>query len=983
MDGGHGGNGTAGGSGGGYYDGFIEGGNAGGEGQDGVSCWGGFKDSSGGNGGYGCGGGGAGWNGGGGTSDSGGGGGGGYSGGGGAGCWLSSCSAGGGGSYVDDTYPYDEVITAGGATAPSSYGYVRYQFFCSARFAATPSIIQSAFCYGTESIQFAVENPKWWCDDISYKRVDNNEENTTGIFENLQLGQSYGFELFYAGEVVDTYTHNVTSDVDTEDPSVLCLNNHFVFDLNDNLNPTITLGDIGVSASDACGIAATTIIGYGNSRTFSCDDLGSNTLSVRATDHRGNSATCSVNVEITGGYPDDPPPIVLDLDIFLDANGEATLSESDLLFSANLETICYTRAEAEANYSISAAYQNLDCSDVGTFSFFLDEADTNFPDAEQTITVIDPIPIIASVANVSISLDASGVGTLSMGDLTFTVSDNCYTDAEIIAIYSLPAEFSMFDCMDIGTFPVTLDRSDTNFPSVTFQVTVESSALSFPAVNTDFCSNSSFDLTSLEDDITTASGTFTYTQAIERLYIPNYRDNNVSVVDLNTNSIIQTIAVGSGPWGVAVRPDGKKVYIINRDSHDVNVIDVASNTVEATITVDQFPLGAAFNSDGSLLYVTNIVGNNISVINTTTNTVVNTINLGSAPWGIALSPDDSKIYVASGAGLLVVNASTGVVMTTIPLEVNPKDVAISADGTKVYVSCERGINPNHLKGVLHIIDISTDVMLQTLYLDHRSPYTLAVHPTGDVYAGHESFGGGIISSTSPSNVITYYPIEAGVSNNFRGIDLNEDASRLYLSDSAEDKVFIYNTLTNTVVTSIAVGDAPISTGKFYVKTTLDITSPSNYTPSLGAIVNVAFDGGGECAATTSITFDNEISCVELAVKVFLQGPYDGGSSMMADDLNNNNLLPSSVGGYSMLASATANTGTEAIVDWVTLELRDASDNTVVLASRPALLQADGDVVDMDGTSPVTFTDLNVSSAYVVVRHRNHLGVMTATPISFD
>ena len=73
------------------------------------------------------------------------------------------------------------------------------------------------------------------------------------------------------------------------------------------------------------------------------------------------------------------------------------------------------------------------------------------------------------------------------------------------------------------------------------------------------------------------------------------------------------------------------------------------------------------------------------------------------------------------------------------------------------------------------------------------------------------------------------------------------------------------------------------------------------------------------------------------------------------------------------------TGEDAIVDWVFLELRDKNDYTDVVATRSALVQRDGDVVDLDGTSKVSFPDVAFDSYFLVVRHRNHLGVMTKFP----
>ncbi len=76
-------------------------------------------------------------------------------------------------------------------------------------------------------------------------------------------------------------------------------------------------------------------------------------------------------------------------------------------------------------------------------------------------------------------------------------------------------------------------------------------------------------------------------------------------------------------------------------------------------------------------------------------------------------------------------------------------------------------------------------------------------------------------------------------------------------------------------------------------------------------------------------------------------------------------------------------GANAIVDWVFLELRDKTDFSITKATRSALLQRDGDVVDVDGQSPVSFFNLPADEYYLVVKHRNHLGVMSAAPVAIS
>jgi hypothetical protein len=127
--------------------------------------------------------------------------------------------------------------------------------------------------------------------------------------------------------------------------------------------------------------------------------------------------------------------------------------------------------------------------------------------------------------------------------------------------------------------------------------------------------------------------------------------------------------------------------------------------------------------------------------------------------------------------------------------------------------------------------------------------------------------------------------------------------------------------------------------------------------------------------------------VEVTSSVFLDGAYVAADGLMRDDLRSNGYIPATqpygvapwsyAGTESIGAGVLTTTGADAIVDWVLLELRDDTTNTLVIARRAALVQRDGDIVDMDGLSPVKFDEVMPANYYLAVRHRNHLGVMTA------
>ena len=77
------------------------------------------------------------------------------------------------------------------------------------------------------------------------------------------------------------------------------------------------------------------------------------------------------------------------------------------------------------------------------------------------------------------------------------------------------------------------------------------------------------------------------------------------------------------------------------------------------------------------------------------------------------------------------------------------------------------------------------------------------------------------------------------------------------------------------------------------------------------------------------------------------------------------------------------TGNNAVVDWVLVELRSKIDPSVVVASRTALLLRQSKVVDVDGVSALSFKNVSQDEYFVVVRHRNHLGVMSGNTLVFD
>ncbi|HNI05766.1 MAG TPA: hypothetical protein PL010_14175 [Flavobacteriales bacterium] len=148
---------------------------------------------------------------------------------------------------------------------------------------------------------------------------------------------------------------------------------------------------------------------------------------------------------------------------------------------------------------------------------------------------------------------------------------------------------------------------------------------------------------------------------------------------------------------------------------------------------------------------------------------------------------------------------------------------------------------------------------------------------------------------------------------------------------------------------------------------------------------------GYIPGKTSVCADP--SSVMITSKVILEGGWQSGPSLMRDDLRVLANFPlahpygsapfNHSGTETTTPSVLAAAGSNAIVDWVLLELRDPLTPALVLASRAALLQRDGDIVDVNGIDPVTFNGTTPGNYYLAVRHRNHLGIMTTSALAMS
>jgi hypothetical protein len=66
-----------------------------------------------------------------------------------------------------------------------------------------------------------------------------------------------------------------------------------------------------------------------------------------------------------------------------------------------------------------------------------------------------------------------------------------------------------------------------------------------------------------------------------------------------------------------------------------------------------------------------------------------------------------------------------------------------------------------------------------------------------------------------------------------------------------------------------------------------------------------------------------------------------------------------------------------------VELRTGTASSTKVASRAGFLKSDGSITELDGTGMLTFTGLSPGNYYIVIRHRNHMPVMSASAVALS
>jgi YVTN family beta-propeller protein len=107
------------------------------------------------------------------------------------------------------------------------------------------------------------------------------------------------------------------------------------------------------------------------------------------------------------------------------------------------------------------------------------------------------------------------------------------------------------------------------------------------------------------------------------------------------------VPVGRGAEGFDVSPSGKEMWAANAQDGTVSIVDVASKKVVQTLAASVAGANRLkFTPGGKLVLISTLSGPNLTIIDAATRDVVKRVKVGRGAAGIQMQPDGVRAYVA-------------------------------------------------------------------------------------------------------------------------------------------------------------------------------------------------------------------------------------------------------------------------------------------------------------------------------------------------
>ncbi len=739
--------------------------------------------------------------------------------------------------------------------------------------------------------------------------VDNYVRATLSVTASPKIAVPINNKVFIfgstaPGKVIDYDTDSIVSDINLTADDFMVVGNYIY--LVNGANSNLTIIDSTTNA-----VVNTITIGSGTKFLKSISgklyiaNSGSNNVSVI------NTATNTFIKNISVGS--SPQYITyLNNKLYVSNYNGGTVSVIDTSTDTFVKNIT-----TGTNPKVSVAYNNFVY--VGNFNGnTISVIDTSTDTVSTSMSSTRPNSMI--VYNSTLYVGGTSDGQIRMYDLT----NNTYTNSITIfgnsnvKLYAVVGEY-----LYLATQSWSGDVTPSSFiiihltdNSVTLQYSFGKQPSTFAYsnnkffVNYEFSDNLAIFSANTNSHIKTIAGTFipeakpvSINSYNNKLYVTNSASSTVSVIDIDTSSILATIKVGNNP--VSSTLVGGYLYVNNYASSTISVINLATNSVINTIALTNPPLSSKYRNGKLYVNSENFINNTLDIIDTSLNSVVNTLTVGSSTHSSTLV--GNKLYLNQyGNSVKIIDTDTDSISGSLSAGIDP--LSSVPYGNKLYIINNQSNNVyayNTASGTYSTINVGT--LPYTGIIANNKLYVYAMDGVSVINTTTDS-----VSSTIPLN--SYVNGAAFIGHKIYSI--NYSSSTLAIIDTDNDSVFqVVNVGLNPVDVEI-IGDRIYTVNKN--SNNVSVIQGDDFT---GPRISNIITSPANPSTVIIIWTTNEYSVSDLNVNLGggnISLPSSGGKTTTTHSVTIGNLSPGSSYSYNITATdAYGNTSTTTNMNFYT------------------------------------------------------------------
>jgi YVTN family beta-propeller protein len=252
------------------------------------------------------------------------------------------------------------------------------------------------------------------------------------------------------------------------------------------------------------------------------------------------------------------------------------------------------------------------------------------------------------------------------------------------------------------------------------------------------------------------------------LYVDNSLGDDISVIDLGTLKIVDTIRVGNQPHALCAPADGRRLFTTIESENNLKTIDTITGKILDTIPVTGKPNECAATPDGRYVGVPIRDGDSVDIVDTAAKKVVKVLPV-KMPHNCFNAGNNNDLYVSSmGSNEIdVIDLKKMDYSARIPTGGIPRPYAVSADERTLYSAL------TNLHGFA-VSDIRGRKVIERVELPPAPPLDC--------------------------------PLE--VNTPTHGLALTPDGKQLWVTSLADGGVYVYDLATKKTSSLIHVGKCP-------------------------------------------------------------------------------------------------------------------------------------------------------------------------------